>query len=324
MTAGQTHRDSPPVPLGELAHLHLLRGADLDALGGLLSAAGQRLLQAGETLIAPGEDHHRALYLIVSGRLRVHLDSPESEPLSQLHPGESVGELAVIDANPASAYVVADIPSRVLVLPEEIFWALVHASHAVARNLLFLLSQRLRRSNHALLEGMRLQQEYLRNVTTDDLTGLNNRRYLQDALKRQITRCAMSGRPLCFVLMDIDLFKRVNDTHGHLAGDRVLVAVASTVRDCLRPNDLAARIGGEEFALVLPETGLDGALVLAERVRAAVEALTVELPQGGAIRTSISLGIAEMQPFEAVDSLIGRADACLYTAKRGGRNRACS
>src|SRR5262249_30326446 len=124
---------------------------------------------------------------------------------------------------------------------------------------------------------------------TDALTGLPNRWALQDALKRMLAQSARGNRPLALVMLDLDHFKRLNDRHGHDAGDQALAAVGHALMSCLRSSDLAARTGGEEFSVLLPETPLEGALAVAEQLRAAVAA--IELPIPG-VRLTASFGLA--------------------------------
>jgi two-component system, cell cycle response regulator len=157
-------------------------------------------------------------------------------------------------------------------------------------------------------------------ANTDHLTGLLNRRGAQQAIAREISRARRDQTPLSFVLLDIDHFKKVNDTHGHVAGDRVLAHVSALVAQAIRGFDLAVRWGGEEFLVVLPGVARQGGLAVAERVRMAVSALAVkELPP-----VTISAGIAELLPGEAsARAAIARADEELYRAKSTGRNRVC-
>jgi diguanylate cyclase (GGDEF)-like protein len=154
----------------------------------------------------------------------------------------------------------------------------------------------------------------------DALTGLANRRAFEEELAREVARSGRSGGPLSVVALDVDRFKAVNDGHGHAAGDAVLREVAARACAAVRAGDLAARIGGEEFALLLPGAALPGALELAERLRAAIAAAPVEA--GGArLAVTVSLGCATLGPGEPADALLARADARLYEAKRSGRDR---
>ena len=152
------------------------------------------------------------------------------------------------------------------------------------------------------------QLEHL--ARTDSLTGLPNRRYWEQRLPRELARAAREERPACVAMLDLDHFKAYNDRNGHQAGDRLLAQSAAAWRETLRPYDVLARYGGEEFSVILPNCALDDALTLVDRLRA-------ETPEG----ESCSAGIAEWDFEEPPDSLVGRADAALYRAKRAGRNR---
>ncbi len=156
---------------------------------------------------------------------------------------------------------------------------------------------------------------------TDGLTGLPNRRAGEERAEAEFARCARYQRPLSLLLLDIDHFKHVNDADGHLVGDQVLRAVAQSLPKLARSSDAAARVGGEEFLLLLTETGAEGAQVTAERVRQAVEALVVAT-DAGPRRATVSVGVATLEPgLTALRELWQRADQALYASKRGGRNR---
>jgi len=182
----------------------------------------------------------------------------------------------------------------------------------------------------ALAEELdRRNQELTRLSRTDALTGLPNRRVLFGTAAEQIRRVARYGNPVGMVVGDIDHFKRFNDTHGHVFGDEVLVAVARALRDSVRQVDVAARAGGEEFALLLPDTGLRGAAAVAERARKAVAAVTLTAPDGQTARVTMSFGVAcvrgafpgTLDADAVVTRLYQTADEALYEAKEGGRNR---
>ncbi|WP_353512873.1 GGDEF domain-containing protein [Thermus sp. LT1-2-5] len=167
---------------------------------------------------------------------------------------------------------------------------------------------------------VRIKEGYLEaqlDAYTDFLTGLRNRRYLELVLERELFRVQRYGRPLSLITLDLDGFKGVNDTFGHEAGDRVLKALAECLERHIRQSDRAVRLGGEEFAVLLPETELPQALALAERLRQAVALLKVPpVPQ-----LSASFGVAQAAPTDSPLSLLKRADEALYRAKRKGKNR---
>ncbi len=169
----------------------------------------------------------------------------------------------------------------------------------------------------------RYHEEVYQLATHDALTELCNRRHFSELVDKEIARAQRHGRPLVMAIIDVDLFKPVNDQFGHIAGDGVLRQLATTVRAFVRGEDIAARIGGEEFAVLLPETDVEPARQFAERLREAVAADTFMLG-GQPHRITISLGLAGLAPGRADRSQLMRAaDAALYRAKEEGRNRVC-
>ena len=158
----------------------------------------------------------------------------------------------------------------------------------------------------------------------DALTGLANRRHFEMVLGREIDRVARAGEPALLLILDIDHFKRVNDTHGHAAGDLVLKAVAESLLECVRPMDTVARIGGEEFAIVLPNCPPAFGPTVAERMRARVERRPVAIGLTEHISVTVSLGgaFAPQWVRSSVRLWLERSDLQLYNAKAGGRNRA--
>jgi diguanylate cyclase (GGDEF)-like protein len=168
------------------------------------------------------------------------------------------------------------------------------------------------------LRNADLKAEIARLAASDPLTGLANRRALTTALGREVARSMRTKEPLSLAIMDIDFFKKINDTYGHVAGDDVLRAVADAMAGNVRDVDLVARYGGEEFAIVLPNCPSEGALIVVERVRAAVSALPTPT------RVTVSAGIATSTGAAHADAkrLMADADEALYTSKRAGRDRA--
>ena len=185
-----------------------------------------------------------------------------------------------------------------------------------------------RELSHALQSLLRLRRELeiehriaSNAARTDELTGLNNLRAFKEQADTMFTASRRNGLPLCALLVDIDHFKHINDTHGHATGDRVLQAVAQALKTALREADLCGRLGGEEFGVLLASTNLHEALQIAEKLRLAVQALVVPI-NDAALRVTISVGVAEAGVACAdITTLLAQADAAMYHAKANGRNR---
>ena len=172
------------------------------------------------------------------------------------------------------------------------------------------------------MENVDLHERLSREARMDELTGLANHRQFQEVLASEIERMRRFRRSLSLVMIDIDHFKAVNDTHGHQQGDEVLRHVAAAIRRISRATDTAARYGGEELAVILPDTDLDGAYTAGEQLRRAVEGVRVPRPGGAPLGVTVSVGVAAVSSAEAGGAaLIAAADAALYEGKRGGRNR---
>ena len=172
----------------------------------------------------------------------------------------------------------------------------------------------------ALDNAISLQRSEAASVT-DDLTGLYNSRYLNLVLRRESKRASRSGRPLSLLFLDLDGFKQVNDTHGHLAGSKALVEAAVIIRGSARETDVAARFGGDEFSVILPDTGRDGAVSVAERIRDRINACQFLASDGLSIHLTASIGVATLPDVAAsAEELIRAADVAMYRVKDAGKN----
>ena len=306
-----------------LSRLQLFRNVDLDntALLDLLNQCEYRQFVAGEIILST-EAENRYLYIVLKGRLAIQLNLHDDIPLATVEPGECVGEMSIIDSCVPSAQVSATEQTQVLVIEQDILWRMVSVSHEIARNLLYIMSERVRYSNLVIADSLEMQRKYQRFASTDTLTGLHNRGWLDDAFDREIKRSERDELPLALIMIDVDHFKNYNDEYGHLAGDQVLITVADAIRSPLRPNDLVARFGGEEFAVLLPETTVSNAEIIAERLRDHVAKADPGMLDNRQLpAVTISLGITGRQPGYSLDMMIAAADVAMYHAKRNGRNR---
>lgn len=171
-----------------------------------------------------------------------------------------------------------------------------------------------------ITEQYRLEQELVRQASTDPLTNAANRRHFLDLAEKEITRAQRYQHPLSVLQLDVDYFKRINDLYGHATGDHVLRRLVSTCRSALRESDIIGRLGGEEFAILLPNTHENQAAEVAERLRAGLAELRIAT-HDDVLHFSVSLGVAECRPYETIDQALNRADQALYRAKHLGRNR---
>jgi diguanylate cyclase (GGDEF)-like protein/PAS domain S-box-containing protein len=457
MTEGKM---APPESLptdDELARLHLFRSVDLEAVRPRLGSCPLRRLEPGEILIAADQPNDR-LYLVLSGALSVHLRSPENAPLVVLGPGETVGELSLIDKQPTSAFVVAQAASRVLVLSERAMWGLVNASHAVSLNLLATLSHRLRYDNRLIYQDREQLRRRVRELETerealqhseqryqilydlnptmffatdgkglvlsanqvgaielgyrvselvgqpiwrfylpedrgfatsqlercvadpgrihrwearkirkdgtelwvretaravgggghgpsvlvvseditesrrrseqlayhanhDDLTGLVNRRAFEERLERalMVARAEKAEHALCY--LDLDQFKVINDSCGHVAGDEFLRQVGRVLQTVVSKRDTLARLGGDEFGVLLERCQVEQAMRVAYGVLDAIDSLSLTW-EDRRFRVGISIGLVPIDHTSPnVAGVLRAADAACYAAKEAGRNQ---
>lgn len=297
----------------------LFGNVDFNTVEYMLERSELRELETGEKLLQP-ELPNTHLYLILEGELSVHLAAHQTVEHASLFAGECAGEISLVDGKNPSALVVAAKPTRVMAIPHDTVWSLVDQSHDVARNLLAIIAGRMRNDNSALISSHNQRAQYEHQATVDALTGVHNRRWMNDAFPRVLHRCALNKQHSAVMVLDIDHFKQVNDNYGHLVGDAALKSLADIMQHNLRPHDLLVRYGGEEFAILLPDTALEEARSIAERLRKMVAANEV-VSHGVAFKITVSSGIAPIDDVGELESSFAQADQALYRAKEGGRNR---
>ena len=304
-----------------LDSLQLFKGVYPDDIQSLLQRCERRDIAGGETLLSPDERNDN-VFILLSGSVNIHVGSPDTPALTTMEAGECVGEMSIIEDRDPSAWVIAAENSHLLVIHKSVLWSMVDASHEFAKNLLVVLSKRVRSHNRVIARNVGEMRRFERHATTDALTNLANRRAMKTAFPKLIELCRSKGRPLSLMMIDVDNFKQFNDMLGHIAGDRALSVVSKILRQQFRPRDLLVRYGGDEFAVLLPDVKLEEALAIGERVRRAISGETsdgsdslIQIP------VRISMGVAQLQNSGTLDTLVRDADAALYRAKNAGRDR---
>jgi diguanylate cyclase (GGDEF)-like protein len=300
-----------------LQGIALFRGIDAESMSDLLPQCGRIDVEEGRVLLSP-ERENQCVYVVLSGRLSVHLGALDAPKIADLGPGSCAGEMSLIEDKDPSAFVVATEPSHLMVISHTLLWRMVDRSHTFCKNLLVVLSERVRSDNEYIASSLGVLRQAERNAHTDALTGLGNRHWMRTMFEREVTRTLHSRKALCLMMLDVDNFKTFNDQYGHIAGDSVLVAVAEALREYLRPTDLVARFGGDEFAVLLPDLKLKQARQTAERIRQQIAGIS---PASLSSAITVSIGIADRAENDDVVSLVQRADAAMYDAKEAGRNR---
>lgn len=300
-----------------LEHARLFASVSLESVEHLFEGCERRKLERGDHLLeADAANSH--LYLILGGELRVYPQGRDMPAQAVLAGGDCVGESSLLDGQRVSALVLAAKDTEVLAIPHSVLWSMVDCSHGVSRNLLAIISGRMRESNQTLVALQARSLEFEDAGSVDALTGIHNRHWLLAAFPRAMARCARDENPLCLVIADIDLFRNFNSRFGYLTGDAVLRRMAHRLADGLRAQDLIARYGGEAFLILLPQADVEDALPIAERLRELV-AIGSGLQTGEGV--TLSCGLAQMSPGETLGALISRAEAALQRAKENGRDR---
>lgn len=304
----------------QLASSGVFGGVNLELIQPTLNECQLRDMVVGDVLLDPRKPNEQ-LHIVVSGELWVCLEADGTDPLLRLGPGQCAGELSIMDASPPAAYVFASQSSQVVSISNGLLWSMIDTQQKVAANLLRIIAQRVRDSNHVITESLALQRRYRSKAETDQLTGLHNRAWFEEVFPKQLHLCERTRQAVSLLILDIDHFKKVNDTYGHTCGDEALRHIAKVLVGNVRSTDLTARYGGEEIVVLMPGTAASQALEVSDRLREALVAAPMQLGGGGSLDLRMSGGIAQWRSGMLFEDLINEADQALYKAKQSGRNR---
>ena len=302
-------------------NLQLFR--DVDDVRNLLSSCPVVKVSAGET-VSDSSSRGGQLFIVLRGALDVEptAQSGGDSTASRILPGECVGELSVLDEETNPSVIVAVQQTDLLIIEADRLWKMIEESNGVARNLLRLLSFRVRAANAQLRRRQKVGEFYRQLSTLDGLTGLHNRAWLDQHLPALIADAHAESKPLSVVMIDLDHFKQFNDTYGHVAGDEALKAASRVLNNALRPADFAARYGGEELIVILPESSQSAGVRVANRLCERLQQMAVFADMRKPLpHITASFGVAGLQPQQDARALVSSADAALYRAKEAGRNR---
>ena len=312
-----------PISRAEFQRLEIFKNVAFESLAGYLLGCETVYAVPGTLLIDP-EQPCRRLIVLLEGLMEVHVESQGGTYIDYIKPGHCAGEMSIFENVKPSAKVFAKETCKILFIEADMALAMLNASHDLCLNFLQILSHRIRNNNKVVCE----EEYHIRcieeNAKVDSLTGLHNRRWLEEMYTRELSRSNAGNLHLSAFMLDIDHFKNINDTYGHLVGDQVLIAVAKGILQCLRPTDMPVRYGGEEFTIFLPGTSIDSAKIVGERLRSTIEAMKIPLAdRNDCLSVTISVGFTERKEGDSVETIIKRADDALYNAKESGRNRVC-
>ena len=296
-----------------------------------------RTLRKGETLFQQG-DAGGEMFVVESGAMgiAVTLDDGKNLEIAEFKKGDFFGEMSIFEREPRSATCYAKSRSRLLAMKEGEFFQFVETNPAsagkVMTRMLAVTRRRLENTGGFLSDMVQWGEDARRRAITDPLTGLYNRRYLEEALEEYFMKARNGSKPLSVVMLDLDHFRGINEKYSEKVGDRVITAAAEIFRRFLRATDVAARYGGDEFTFILPDTDVETARPIMENIRRTIEESdllerTVPKSKGKSAKSSLpkvttSQGLA-CYPHHASDPkmLKEAADGALYRAKESGRNR---
>jgi diguanylate cyclase (GGDEF)-like protein len=311
----------------KVSDIHLFRNIHANFLSQIekeLMSCSVVRAEAGE-IILDSHSTGACLYVVLKGTLALATNTARRQlenSTTQYFHGECVGEISVLDEESHSATIAAVIDSELLLIDAETMWRLIEESNGVARNLLQLLSFRIRAANAQLRNRQKVGEFYRQLSMVDGLTGLHNRSWLNSQLPGIVDNAHATQSDLSIIMVDLDHFKKFNDQFGHVVGDEALQTASRVISAGLRPTDFAARYGGEEMIIILPNTSRESALIVAERLCKRIrQARVFEDVNHVLPHITASLGLATLSEDQDGLGVIASADAALYRAKERGRDQ---
>jgi len=300
----------------------LFEKMNIEEISSLIERGEIYKVKEKEVILDPG-DSNSYVCIVLEGTLDVKL--PESDDLlAILSPGQCVGEMGILDNVPPSARVSGHTEAVVLKLNRALFWQILKESHSVALNLLTILSKRVRVGNVTISEEIKLQKKFKKVANIDPLTKLFNRRGMIANFSQAMEASVQKSFPVSLNMIDIDFFKKFNDTYGHLAGDHVLIQMGKALKNYTRDKDIVARYGGEEFSMLFFKASLDEAFMMADEIRDKISKVSLksdEFPDLPNVNLSMGIALYDSSKDENIEALIARADEALYQSKKNGRNK---
>ncbi len=296
----------------------------------LLSFAERRRILRGRVLFRQGDPGDR-LYAVITGKMAVSVRLPEGEELKieEFTEGTFFGEMSIFEDEPRSATCYCIEDADLLALEKNKFRNFIAREPVIANKIMLSILQTttkwLKKRSSLLSDLVIWDEEARRRVVTDAMTGLYNRRFLDEALEDHFSRARTYRKDLTLIMVDLDRFREINNYYSSTVGDRVILSVCPVFKRRLRSSDVLARYGGDEFTFILPETGTEAAFSIADAIRSEVESLDIlgdaAGPQAPIAKVTSSFGIATF-PRHAADLpvLKKKADDALYRAKENGRN----
>jgi diguanylate cyclase (GGDEF)-like protein len=290
-------------------------------------------VRKGDTVFREG-DVGKDMFILLSGKLSAYVSQSDGTQrwMFEIKPGDFFGEMSVIASEPRSATLTAREDTDIMVLEGIDFYRIIFEHPMIGIKMLSAISQIqngwLNQSSKHLSDLTRWGETARRRAITDELTGLYNRRFLEESIRDRFDHGAVGLRTISLLMLDLDRIHEINSRHGSPAGDQVFVVVSEVLRSCTRIGDVCARLSGDEFAVLLPDTDKEDAFHIAERIRETVANRRILVPQSPdivskveiSVRTSIGIALAPVHA-NTYDGLMLAADGALRKAKELGRNR---